>query len=113
MCEETHEKTEILVEKIKNDIDIDAIHKTFGYFCKLSKVGDYSQHVTGFIKTDPNRDCLCSNKSCNPLSASHPPSAPPSPFCPPIPLYSSYVHATCNITLTVKKVTQNPAVLAS
>ena len=37
MCEETHEKTAELVKKIHQDIDIEALHKTFAYFCKLSK----------------------------------------------------------------------------
>ena len=40
--------------------------------------------------------CLCPNGRCNPPSASHP-----------------LIHAIPDITVTVKKVTQNPAVLAS
>ena len=52
--------------------------------------------------------CLCPNGRCNPPSASHPPPPPP-PRPPPHPL----IHAIPDITVTVKKVTQNPAVLAS
>ena len=44
--------------------------------------------------------CLCPNGSCNPPSASH--SLPPPPYT-----------AIPDITVTVKKVAQNPAVLAS
>ena len=44
--------------------------------------------------------CLCPNGRCNPLSASHPPAHP-------------LIHAIPDITATVNKVAQNPAVLAS
>ena len=53
--------------------------------------------------------CLCPNGRCNPPSASHPPLPPPTPLPPTHPL----IHAIPDITVTVKKVTQNPAVLAS
>ena len=52
--------------------------------------------------------CLCLNSSLNPPSASHPSLPPLTPSHPPIPL-----HATCDITVAVKKVVQNSAVLAS
>ena len=45
--------------------------------------------------------CLCPNGRCNPPSASPPP--PTHPF----------IHAIPDITVTVKKVAHNPAVLAS
>ena len=48
--------------------------------------------------------CLCPNGKCNPPSTSHPP--PPPPIHP-------LIHAIPDITATVKKVAQNPAVLAS
>ena len=48
--------------------------------------------------------CLCPNGSCNLPSASH---MPPPPFSHPL------IHATHDITVTVKKVAQNLAVLAS
>ena len=53
------------------------------------------------------------NGRVNPPSASHPPPPPPShprhftPTRPPL------IHAICDITVTVKKVSQKPAVLAS
>ena len=50
--------------------------------------------------------CLCPNGRCNLPSASHP---PPLPQAPPTP----FIHAIPDITVTVKKVAQNPAVLAS
>ena len=53
--------------------------------------------------------CLCPNGKCNPPSASHPPLPPPHPPPTPHPL----IHAIPDITATVKKVAQNPAVLAS
>ena len=46
--------------------------------------------------------CLCPNGRCNPPSASHPP--PPS---------RPLIDAIPDITVAVKKVAQNPAVLAS
>ena len=49
--------------------------------------------------------CLCPNGWCNPPSAFHPPPLPP----PAHPL----IHTIPDITVTVKKVAQNPAVLAS
>ena len=48
--------------------------------------------------------CLCPNGGCDPLSASHP--LPPSPTHP-------LIHTIPDITVTVNKVAQNPAVLAS
>ena len=58
MCEETHEKTETLVKRIQKDIDIEALHKIFIYFCKLSKdpymVGSWL--FTIFFKTNA---CIC------------------------------------------------------
>ena len=48
--------------------------------------------------------CLCPNGKCNPASASHPPPPPPPHLL---------IHAIPDITATVKKVAQNPAVLAS
>ena len=48
--------------------------------------------------------CLCPNGRCNPPSASNPPLPPPT-----YPL----MHTIPDITVTVKKVAQNPAVLAS
>ena len=53
--------------------------------------------------------CLCPNGRCNPPSASHPPPPPPHPP----PAHPPLIHAIPDITVTVKKVTQNPAVLAS
>ena len=53
--------------------------------------------------------CLCPNGRCNPPLASHPPPPPPTPLPPTHPL----IHAIPDITVAVKKVTQNPAVLAS
>ena len=50
--------------------------------------------------------CLCPNGRCNPPSASH-------PLPPPLPPTNPLIHAIPDITVTVKKVTQNPAVLAS
>ena len=47
--------------------------------------------------------CLCPNGRCNQPSASHPPPPP----CHPL------IYAIPDITVTVKKVAQNPAVLAS
>ena len=46
---------------------------------------------------------LCPNGRCNLPSASHPPLPPTHPL----------IHAIPDITATVKKVAQNPAVLAS
>ena len=48
--------------------------------------------------------CLCPNGRSNPPSASHPPLPPPS---------HPLIHAIPDITVAVKKVAQNPAVLAS
>ena len=50
--------------------------------------------------------CLCPNGKCNLPSASHP---------PPHPLPSAYplIHVIPDITVAVKKVAQNPAVLAT
>ena len=61
--------------------------------------------------------CLCPNGKCNPPSASHPPPPPPTPH-PLIHAHSlihahPLIHAIPDITATVKKVAQNPAVLAS
>ena len=53
--------------------------------------------------------CLCLNGSLNLPSVSHPPPQPPAPL-PPAHLL---IRAICDITVTVKKVAQNPAVLAS
>ena len=58
--------------------------------------------------------CLCPNGRCNPPSASHPPlpsphSHTPTSITPPHPL----IHAIPDITVAVRKVTQNPSVLAS
>ena len=47
--------------------------------------------------------CLCSNGRCNLPSASHPPPPPAHPL----------IHAIPDITVTLKNVAQNPAVLAS
>ena len=47
--------------------------------------------------------CLCPNGRCNLPSASHPPLPPPHPL----------IHTIPDITVAVKKVAQNPAVLAS
>ena len=47
--------------------------------------------------------CLCPNGRCNPPSTSHPPPPPPHPL----------IRAISDITVAVKKVAQNPAVLAS
>ena len=52
---------------------------------------------------------LCLNGSLNPPSASHTPLPPPIPLPPTHPL----IRAICDITVAVKKVAQNPAVLAS
>ena len=49
--------------------------------------------------------CLCPNGRCNPPSASHPP--PATPHRHPL------IHAIHDITVAVKKVAQNPAVLAT
>ena len=54
--------------------------------------------------------CLCSCGRYNLPSAAHPPHHPPyTPSHPPTPL----VCAICDITVHVKKVAENPAVLAS
>ena len=53
--------------------------------------------------------CLCPNGRCNPPSASHPLPPPLTPLPPAHPL----IHAIPDITVTVKKVAPNPAVLAS
>ena len=37
MCEETHTGTEILVQNIYRNVDIEALHKTLGYFYELSQ----------------------------------------------------------------------------
>ena len=67
----------------------------YAYICPLLKI----QHF-----------CLCPNGRCNPPSASHPPlPPPPTPLPPAHPL----LHAIPDIAVTVKKVAQNPAVLAS
>ena len=50
--------------------------------------------------------CLCPNGRCNPPSASH-------PFPPPPPTPNPFIHTISDITVTVKKVAQNPAELAS
>ena len=55
--------------------------------------------------------CLCPNGRCNPPLASHPPPPPPTPLPPPPP--HLLIYAIPDITVTVKKVAQNPAVLAS
>ena len=51
--------------------------------------------------------CLCPNGRCNLPSASHPPLSPPSHPHHPL------IHAIPDITIAVKKVAQNTAVLAS
>ena len=53
--------------------------------------------------------CLCLNGSLSLPLASHPPPQPPAPL-PPAHLL---IRAICDITVTVKKVAQNPVVLAS
>ena len=53
--------------------------------------------------------CLCPNEMCNPASASCQPPLPPTTLPPTHPL----IRAICDITVAVKKVAQNPAVLAS
>ena len=54
--------------------------------------------------------CLCPNGRCNPPLTSHPPTpTTPTPLLPAHPL----IHAIPDITVTVKKVAQNPAVSAS
>ena len=54
--------------------------------------------------------CLCPNGRCNPPSASH--LHPPFGFLPP-PTHPPLIHAIPDITVAVKKVAQNPAVLAT
>ena len=51
----------------------------------------------------------------HPLHPLHsPPSSPPTPFTPPLPSHPHpLIRAICDITVAVKKVAQNPAVLAS
>ena len=53
--------------------------------------------------------------SLNPPSASHPPPPTPQPRqpLPPPPIPHPLIRAICDITVAVKKVAQNPAVLAS
>ena len=48
--------------------------------------------------------CLCPDRRCNSSSASHSPLPPPT---------NSLIHTIPNITVALKKVAQNPAVLAS
>ena len=60
-------------------------------------------YICPLLKTQHH--CLCPNGRCNPPSASH---LPPT-LTTPHPL----IHAIPYITVTVKKVAQNPAVLAS
>ena len=50
--------------------------------------------------------CLCPNGKCNPPSASHPPPTP-------LPVAHPLIHAIPDITVTVKKVAKNLAVLAT
>ena len=50
--------------------------------------------------------CLCPNESCNPPSAS----PHPSPIIPPT---HPLIDATCDITVAVKNLAQNPTVLAT
>ena len=50
--------------------------------------------------------CLCPNGRCNLPPASHPPP-------PPLPPTHPLIHTIPDITVAVKKVAQNPAVLAS
>ena len=57
--------------------------------------------ICPFLKTQHH--CLCPNGRCNPPSASHPPPSTPHPL----------KHAIPDISVAVKKVAQNPAVLAS
>ena len=52
--------------------------------------------------------CLCPKGMFNLLSASHSPANPPPP-----PTHPPLIHAIRDITATVKKVAQNPAVLVS
>ena len=40
MCEETHTGTKKLVLSIYKGVDIDALHKTLGYFYRLSQDPD-------------------------------------------------------------------------
>ena len=57
--------------------------------------------------------CLCPNGRCNPPSASHPPLPPPytrHPLIHATPLYTPFLILA---TVAVKKVAQNPTVLAS
>ena len=37
MCEETHTGTEMLVQNIYRNVDIEALHKTLDYFYELSQ----------------------------------------------------------------------------
>ena len=71
--------------------------------------------ICPFLKTQHH--CLCPNGRCNLLSASHPPPPPlhPPPIHPhhPLPPTHPLIHAIPDITATVKKVAQNPAVLVS
>ena len=53
--------------------------------------------------------CLCPKGRCNPPSASHQPPPPSTLLLPADPL----IHAIPDITVAVKKIAQNPAVLAS
>ena len=54
----------------------------------------------------PQHYCLCPNQRYKPLPATHPlPPPTPSPITP--------LHATCDITVAVRKVAQYLAVLAS
>ena len=52
---------------------------------------------------------------CNPPLASHPPPPPTHPLHPPTPFPPAHplIHAIHDVTVVVKKVAQNPAVLAS
>ena len=81
---------------------LDGINKDVsGVKLLLTITSVYPVHCTCFcplLKTQ--HYCLCPNGRCNPPSAFHPPTHP-------------IIHATCDITITVKKVAQNPAVLAS
>ena len=90
---------------------LDGINKDVsGAKLLLTTTSAYPVHcacICPLLKTQHH--CLCPNGRCNPPSASHPP--PPLPVS--LPPAHPVICTICDITVAVKKVAQNPAVLAS
>ena len=81
---------------------LDGINKDVGGAkLLLTATSVYPVHCACFcLLLKRQHHCLCPNRSCNPPSASHPPPPPPYPL----------IHATHDITVTVKRLLKSSSV---